>query len=147
MKKDVQAESLLWAWVTLSGIVKNSRITKGLQYNEAIIMNVIHRRFLEDGEGIVSVKEITQKTRMLKSLVNRTLNSLIKKGFVLRCEGEGDKRVAYVKCAKEKLETFLKVHRGSIMHAEKIIDIIGEEDAKAFIRIVNKIEKSGYNLD
>ncbi len=141
-----QAEKLLQSWVTLSGIIKNSRITKGLQYNEAIVMNVIFKRFTEDGEGVVSIKEITQKTRMLKSLVNRTVNSLIKKGFVNRCESTGDKRLVYVKCEKEKLDTFLKVHNGSLAHAGNIIDIIGDEDTQAFIRIVNKIEKSGYSL-
>ena len=59
MKNNVQAEKLLEAWVTLSGIIKNSRVTKGLQYNEAIVMNVIYNRYTQDGQGIVSIKEIT----------------------------------------------------------------------------------------
>ncbi len=141
----MQEEKLLQAWVTLSGIIKNSRITKGLQYNEAIVMNVIYNRYTEDGEGRVSIKEITAKTRMLKSLVNRTVNSLIKKGFVQRCEAEGDKRVVYVKCVQEKMDTFLKVHGGSVKIANSIIEIIGDEDTQAFIRLVEKIEKSGYS--
>ena len=143
--KDIQAEKLLGAWVTLSGIIKNSRITKGLQYNEAIIMNVIYNRYTEDGAGLVSIKEITAKTRMLKSLVNRTVNSLIKKGFLERSKSSGDKRVVYVKCVQDKMDTFLKVHGGSIKIANSIIEILGEEDTKAFIRIVEKIEKSGYS--
>ncbi|MBR2471370.1 MAG: MarR family transcriptional regulator [Clostridia bacterium] len=143
--KEIQAEKLLGAWVTLSGIIKNSRITKGLQYNEAIVMNVIYNRYTEDGEGRVSIKEITAKTRMIKSLVNRTVNSLIKKGFLIRSESEGDKRVVYVKCVQEKVDTFLKVHGGSIKIANSIIEILGDEDTQAFIRIVDKIEKSGYS--
>ena len=143
--KEIQAEKLLGAWVTLSGIIKNSRITKGLQYNEAIVMNVIYNRYTEDGEGRVSIKEITAKTRMIKSLVNRTVNSLIKKGFLIRLESEGDKRVVYVKCVQEKVDTFLKVHGGSIKIANSIIEILGDEDTQAFIRIVDKIEKSGYS--
>ena len=145
MQNNVQEEKLLEAWVTLSGIIKNSRVTKGLHYNEAIIMNVIYNRYTEDGQGRVSIKEITSKTRMLKSLVNRTVNSLIKKGFVQHCESAGDKRVVYVKCTPEKLETFLKVHGGSLKIANSIIEIIGEEDTEAFIRLVEKIEKSGYS--
>ena len=145
MKNNIQAENLLQAWVTLSGIIKNSRITKGLQYNEAIIMNVIYNRYTEDGEGRVSIKEIIAKTRMLKSLVNRTVNSLIKKGFLQRCESAEDKRVVYVKCVQDKMDTFLKVHGGSVKIANHIIDIIGKEDAEAFIRLVEKIENSGYS--
>ena len=146
MNGDVRTESLLKAWVTLSGIIKNSRITTGLQYNEAIVMNILYSKFCEDGEGVVSVKDITAKTRMLKSLVNRTVNSLEAKGFLERCQGTGDKRVAYVKCAKEKLDVFLKVHDGSLAIAEKVIGIIGEEDSDAFIRLVEKIEKADFSL-
>ena len=69
-------DGLLRAWVKLSGILKNSRITKGLMYNEATVMLLLYNRYCEDGEGIISVKEIIKETNMLKSLVNRTLNSL-----------------------------------------------------------------------
>ncbi len=146
MHKYSPEEKLLEAWITLTGIIKNSRITTGLLYNEAVIMNILYKSYCIDGVGVVSVKDITQKTRMLKSLVNRTVNSLEKKGFLERCEMSGDKRVAYVKCAKDKINTFLKVHKSSLAHAERIIGIIGEEDTEVFIRIVEKIEKSGYSL-
>ncbi len=146
MKNNISAESVLNAWITLSGIIKNSRMTRGLMYNEAIVMNILYSRFCQDGEGVVAVKEIIQKTRMLKSLVNRTINSLEKKGFLKRCRISGDRRMVYVKFAEEKTEEFLKVHSSSISHAQNIIDIIGKEDAKAFVRLVDKIEKAGYNL-
>lgn len=140
------AEELLVAWVNLSCIVKNTRITKGLMYNEAIVMLLIYRRYCEDGVGLISIKEITQKTRMLKSLVNRTINSLEEKQLLERVEGTGDRRMAYVKCIESKLETFLQVHNTSLEVAQSIIDIIGEEDAAIFIRIVEKIEDAGYSL-
>ena len=141
-----QQENLINAWVRLSGIFKNTRITKGLMYNEAIVMLFVYNKYLEDKEGKVSVKEINQKTKMLKSLVNRTLNSLEKKGLIKRCEGEGDRRISYIKCVEERLDVFLEVHNSSLLLAENIIDIIGKEDTDTFIRIVDKIEKAGYSL-
>ena len=54
--------------------------------------------------------------------------------------------MVYVKCVEERLETFLVIHKGSIDIALDIINIIGNEDAETFIRIVNKLEKAGYNL-
>lgn len=146
MSENNQAENLLQAWITLSGIIKNSRITTGLMYNEAIVMNILYNHYCNDGEGVVSVKDITQKTRMLKSLVNRTVNSLEKKGFLERCKLPGDKRIAYVKCNKDKLDKFLKVHSASLAHAQNVIGIIGEDDADAFIRIAERMDKSGYSL-
>ena len=141
-----QASLLLKAWVKLSSILKNSRITKGLMYNEATIMLLLYDRYLQDGMGMISIKEITAETKMLKSLVNRTINSLEKKGLLERCEGSGDKRVIYVKCIQEKLPVFLEVHNSSLRLAQGIIGIIGPEDAETFIRIVQKLENSGYHL-
>ncbi|MBO5743892.1 MAG: MarR family transcriptional regulator [Clostridia bacterium] len=146
MNDTQKCETLIKSWVKLSAMVKNSRITKGLVYNEAIIMLLIYERYQKDGEGVISIKEITKETNMLKSLVNRTINSLEQKGFIERCEKSGDKRMVYVKCIADRLETFLIIHKGSIDIATQIIDIIGDEDTNAFIRIVNKLEKAGYNL-
>ena len=143
-----KSEQLIKAWVTLSGIIKNCRVTKGLMYNEAIVMMLLYHRHKVDGNGIVSIKEITNETKMLKSLVNRTVNSLEKKGFLERCniENSADKRMVYVKCVEDKLDKYLTIHNGSLKIAEIIIKTIGPEDTEAFIRIAEKIEKSGYTL-
>ena len=146
MYDPTQANQLLKAWVKLSSILKNSRITKGLMYNEATIMLLLYDRYLQDGTGMISIREITAETKMLKSLVNRTINALEKKGLLERCEGSGDKRVIYVKCIQEKLPVFLEVHNSSLRLAQGIISIIGPEDAETFIRIVQKLENSGYHL-
>ena len=147
MKDRNKSEKLLASWVKLSGIIKNSRITKGLMYNEAVVMYFLYSSFKEDSEGAVSIKEIVEKTRMQKSLVNRTVNSLEETGLLIRCSAEGDRRMTYVKCVGERLETFLKVHEESLSIAENIIDIIGEEDAEAFNRIVEKLLASEFSVN
>ena len=146
MNRETQAELILKSWVSLSAILKNNRITKGLQYNEAIVMMLLYNRYKEDGMGLISIKEITSSTKMLKSLVNRTINSLEEKQLLKRCECDGDRRVQYVQCVEDKLDLFLNVHNQSLTLAENIIKIIGKEDAQAFIRIVKKIEESNYSL-
>lgn len=147
MQDNTQAELVLQSWVRLSGILKNNRITKGLQYNEAIVMMLLYNRYKEDGIGLISIKEITQATKMLKSLVNRTINSLEEKQLLKRCESEGDRRMSYVRCVEDKLEVFLRVHSQSLELAENIISIVGKEDADAFIRIVKKLEEADYSLN
>ena len=37
-------EAVITAWVRLTGILKNTRITKGMVYNEAIVMLVVYNR-------------------------------------------------------------------------------------------------------
>ena len=131
-------EQLIYAWVRLTGILKNTRITKGMVYNEAIVMLVAYNRYREDGEGLVSFKEIVSETRMLKSLVNRTIDSLVAKGFVERCEGQ-DKRTTLIRLLPENMGEFLGVHENSLALARNMAQIIGEEDAEAFVRIADKI--------
>ena len=69
-------EDIVVSWVRLTGILKNGRLTDGLIYNEAIVMLTAYRRYQQDGEGLVSFKEIVAETRMLKSHVHRTIGSL-----------------------------------------------------------------------
>ena len=134
--------ALIRAWVSLSSMLKNSRFTKELSYNEAIVMLLLY----EAGEEPVSLKEITTSTHMLKSQVNRTVNALEAKGLLERCDCEGDRRVAYVRLRKEKIELFLQVHASSMAIARQISDIIGPEDTANFIRIADKLADSGYHL-
>lgn len=146
MENSTQAIALLHAWVKLSGILKNSRFTKGLSYNEAIVMLHLYEQWQQDNVGLLSVKEIITRTGMLKSLTNRTINSLEQKGLLERCHRDGDQRILYVRCCKENLDAFLKVHDSSTAIALSIENIIGPEDTAAFIRIVEKISTSGYQL-
>ena len=134
--------SLIRAWVSLSSILKNSRFTKELSFNEATVMLLLY----EAQDTPVSIKEITALTHMLKSQVNRTINTLEEKGLLERCPGQGDRRIGYVRLRKEKLELFLQVHHESMKIARQISDIIGPEDTDNFIRIANKLAKSGYHL-
>lgn len=134
--------NLIQAWVQLSGMLKNSRFTKELPYNEAIVMLQLYQA----GGTPIAIKEITAKTHMLKSQVNRTINSLEEKGLLERCDGEGDRRVGYVRSVKEKMELFLQVHASSMEIAKDISAIIGPEDTDHFIRIANKLAQSGYHL-
>lgn len=139
-------ESLLEAWVSLSSILKNNRITKGLMYNESIVMLLAYRKYQKSESKKISIKEIIHITNMQKSLANRTVNALIDKNLLERCEGEKDKRVQYVRCVKENLETFLMVHQESLEIVRDIVSIIGEEDTDRFISIVGKLRNSGYKI-
>lgn len=133
-------EGLILAWVRLTGAVKNTRITHGMIYNEAIVMMIAYEQLKKDGEGIVSFKDIVSETKMLKSLVNRTIDSLVQKGYLQRCAGK-DKRMTFVKPVQNNLGDFLAVHRESMQLAKRIISVIGEEETRTLIRISEKIRR------
>ncbi len=134
-------ENIIAAWVRLTGVLKNTRLTDGLQYNEAIIMNIIYRKFREDGKGVVSFKDIVTETSMLKSLVNRTIDSLVRRGLLERLEGKVDRRTTFVRPVEENLPAYLEVHERTLEMVHHIVEIIGTDDAEAFVRLSNKINK------
>ena len=133
-------EKLISAWVTLTGTLKNTRITKGLVYNEAIVMLFVYRRWRVEGAEYVSFKDLVAETGMLKSLVNRTIDALVEKGMLVRCEGV-DKRTTLVRIQPEHIAPYLAVHERSLELAHSLREIIGDEDAEAFVRISRKISE------
>ena len=135
-------EDLILAWLRATSVLKNTRITQKMIYNEAVVMAIVYERYREDGVGAVSFGEICRRTRMLKSLVNRTIGSLTARGFLERRTGE-DKRTTYVIPIREKLPEFLEEHERSLALSRRIIALIGEEDARTFCRIAEKV----FNAD
>ena len=101
-------------------------------------MLTAYKKYIEDGEGLVSFQALVRETRMLKSLVNRTIDSLVGKKLLTRCEGK-DKATTFVRIIPENLGEFLAVHEQSLSLARRLREIIGDDDAEAFIRISQKI--------
>ncbi len=133
-------EELLQAWVGITYLFKNSRLTRGLTYNEATIaMYIYHKQGEEKSE--VPLKYLQEKTQMTKSLLNRTVDSLVKKGIVERTKGTEDGRTVYVHLSQDAPSEFLEVHRNSLALAQSVIETIGVQDAKTFIEIYKKLEK------
>ena len=55
MDEDLRLEeNVIASWVRLTGLLKNTRLTKGMIYNEAVVMMIVNRKYEEDGVGTVS---------------------------------------------------------------------------------------------
>ena len=112
-------ERLLAAWIGINGALKESRLAGALTYNEAVVMKLVYDQYREDGQGRVPVQRILQRTNMLKSLANRTVNALCRKGYLQKARGEKDARSLFVSPVPEQLPAFLAVHRQSLALAER----------------------------
>lgn len=129
-------EELIQSWIELTAIIKNNRVTKSISYNEAIVLNYAYSAFLKE-EGL-HMQEILKKTKMLKSLCNRTLNQLIEKGFLTR---KMDRNQVVVYFNPNKKEDYLKIHQETFEYLKPIFDILDDQDQKDFIRISHKISR------
>lgn len=139
-------ERVLTAWIGLNGLLKDSQMTQGLTYNEAITMKLVYDRYRADGEGRTPIQYIIKQTRMLKSQVNRTLNTLCAQGYLVRERDAEDARNLFVRPIPDRLEDFLAVHRRSLSIVQAVIHIIGENDAAEFVRICGKLSDAAPKL-
>lgn len=139
-------ERMLGAWIEVNGMLKDSRITRDLTYNEAVVMKLVYDKYRADGAGRVAVGRIARETNMLKSLVNRTVGALCDRGYLLRERGERDGRTVFVRPVEDRLEDFLAVHRRSLALVRQIIDVVGREDAESFVRMAEKLSRAGLRL-
>ncbi|MCI8739141.1 MAG: hypothetical protein HFG10_03400 [Oscillibacter sp.] len=139
-------ERMLRAWIGVNGMLKDSRITRELTYNEAVIMKLVYDQYQADGIGCTAVSEIVRETNMLKSLVNRTVNALCGKGYLIRERSGKDARSVVVRPVEARLPDFLTVHRRSLSLVRQIIGIVGPEDAACFIRMYEKLSAAGIRL-
>lgn len=146
MEDEALLERVLRAWVGASGMLKSSRITRELTYNEAVVMKLVYEQYRADGEGRTAVRRIVRETGMLKSLVNRTVNALCAQGYLVKERGEADARSVFVRPVEERLPDFLAVHRRSLELVRQIVDIVGPEDAEGFVRMYEKLSASGLRL-
>lgn len=89
MKKN---EQVLEAWLQMTTVINNERITPDLPYNESMIC-----RYLYQNQDInVTATDLCNYMRMQKSQMNRTLTSMEKKELITRIRSEQDTRKIYI---------------------------------------------------
>ncbi len=132
-------EDVLEAWVGMTARFKNSRLTQGLTYNESIVLFFAYQRYHSQNAAITQ-KELLTLTQMQKSLLNRTLSSLEEKGLISKRKSESDARIVEIIVNEDAVSAFTEVHLSSLRLIDHIIDIIGEEDARAFVRIYETLK-------
>ena len=139
-------ERMLTAWTDISGYLKNSRMTQGITYNEAVTMKLVYEQYQKDGIGLTPVQTILKRTHMLKSLGNRTINALCAQGYLVKEQNGPDARMLYVRPVPERLPDFLAVHERSLQLAGAVIEILGEQDAESFVRICEKFLAADFQF-
>lgn len=127
-------EELIQTWIELTGLIKNNRIMKSISYNEGIILNYTYKAYLNNG-GIY-IQEILKRTRMLKSLCNRTINQLLEKGFIYRKQEKNQLQIFF---CPEKEEEYLRIHRETMEYIQPILDIWGVDETETFIKSIRKL--------
>ena len=96
---------------------------------------------IAEHEGEALPSEISNKMNVSSSRIAQTLNSIENKGYVIREIDKDDRRRVLVKLTPEgRIEA--EKHREKVLTAAaKILESLGERDAKEYIRIIGRLTK------
>ena len=121
-------EALLSAWLNLSANLWNERIVRDLSYNESFVCNLLAQQQKADPESPwLTAKDLCRKTKLLKSQMNKTLNELENKGYILRQRFDSDRRLIYVRLTDEGLTQYLHEHKHILAVVSAVTNELGPE--------------------
>jgi len=131
-------EELLKAYISMTTSIKENKLLKSFTFNEVIIMNTLYQN-----NGSLEFKELVIKTKMMKSLVNRTISSMVKKEYVMTNVPTSDKRKLIISINKGN-KIYEQEHLRMIQTLSFIRNKYSEEDLNKFILMMDEISSIVY---
>ena len=131
-------EELLNVWLQLSTVINNERVVSDVPYNESLICNLLYQAEQAGGTRMTAT-DLCSATKMLKSQMNRTLNSMEAKGFITRERSDTDKRQIYVTLNPEHTDLYKDQHGRILQLIDVIIQKMGREKAVQTIDLLSQI--------
>lgn len=109
---------------------KISELAKG---EDAVLL------YLSREKNGVSAIEISQRFDINTSRVAAILNNLCKKGFIERQSDPHDKRKIQVFITERGKEYVLTIHKEITTRVIELLQVLGEDDTKEYIRITKRL--------
>lgn len=120
-------DKLLDAWLSLSSTLWNTRIVSSMTYNECHILGILFRKSAEPVPQTAT--DLISCTHLLKSQMNKVLNTLEEKGFITRERASQDKRLMYIRLSPAGEAAYRQEHAHIDAFLRRIVDHIGESKA------------------
>ena len=139
MKKN---EQVLEAWLQMTTVINNERITSDLPYNESMICRYLYQNQNQD----VTATDLCNYMRMQKSQMNRTLTSMEKKTLFPRVRSEQDNRKIYVTLNDSMIQIYKKQHEKILIIVDQLFDKIGYEKQSEVIELFDLITQTAKEM-
>ena len=98
---------------------------------------MLYMNALRTPDRLLTATDLCEMTNMLKSQMNRTLNSLEEKKLIIRERSSVDKRQVFVKFHPDSADLYLNQHKKILEMLDTIIAQFGEEQTKETIRLIS----------
>lgn len=144
------SEEILSAWLQISMSVNNSRIisdiTYDMTYNESLICNILYNHYKNNKKELLTATDLCNKTKILKSQMNRTLNNLEKHSFITKQRSTKDKRNVYIIMTPEQAKRYEEQHKKILHVLDELCEQLGTKDTNEAIRLFKSISMIVDNI-
>ena len=139
MKNNIY-ENLLDTWLKTTFVICNRRIVKELSFNESVVCRLLN----ESNQNNLNMKDtdLCNKTKILKSLMNLTLNNLEKKEMIRRVRSKKDKRQYYLVLNEEHIDVYKREHKRIIGLIKEATKELNDTEIQNIIDVLGKITDS-----
>lgn len=121
-------EKLLDSWLTLYASLKKDRLVRDIPFNEACILSLLCKKGRQcPANPMLSASELCDGTGLLKSQMNRTLNDMEKKQYIIRFKSKTDKRMVFVSITPKGKAVYQKEHDHILQIVRKVSSNLGDE--------------------
>ncbi len=131
---------LLEAYIRVSMKLWNQRVVQYMPYNEALACHLLFvQKSLHSDKPYLTLKQLCDSTGILKSQMNKTLNSLEAQGLITRERSVTDKRVVHITLCDDNMGVYLNEQQNVSMIVDRIIEKLGIERSYEAVSIFNDI--------
>lgn len=132
------SELLISSWLRLTTVISKERIVSNMPYNETIVYKILYQNTKKETDRLTAT-DLCKETKMLKSSMNRTLNSMEEKGLIHRIRSKTDKRNVYIELNKEKMDVYLSQHAKIVQLVDTLIEKYGKDKAMEIYKTFEEI--------
>ena len=125
-------EDLLSSWLALSASVRNERLVRSLTFQEVFICNILSHA-QTDGTEEITASVIVERTGILKSQVNKILDTMERKQLIERLRSPHDKRYVLIRLTVSGQTQYQKEHKHILGIMEQLILQLGSDETKRLI--------------
>lgn len=136
-----RSEKILSAWLKMTTIINNDKITGTLPFNEAMICRCLY----ENRDENVIASQLCQWMHMKKSQMNRTLINMENKNLIHRIRNTEDKRQIFIVLNDEMNEVYQKQHQKILQIVDDICNELGEEKTEEVLSLFSLISNIAEN--
>lgn len=111
---------------------------EGHTHNEKLVLFLLHEIMGEENKDTILLSKLRDRLRLAPSTVTPIITSLENKGLIERVIDKSDRRNIYLKLSSKGIEFTQEAHDQLTRHIHEYIEYMGEEDTRAFMRLLEK---------